>query len=179
MLSLNVPLSEKFDEESNTFIVDDFYTLKLEHSLISLSKWEQKFEKPFLSNDEKTTNEALTYIKMMAFEEIPEEIFDKLTQENYQAISEYINAKSTATWFRETNNTPRNREIVTSEIIYFWMTTLGIDMACENWHLNRLFTLIRVVSEKNKPTKKLSRQEIAERNRELNEKRKAQYNTRG
>lgn len=179
MLTIRVPLSEKFDEETNRFIVHESCDIRMEHSLVSLSKWEQKYKKPFLSNDEKTTEEALWYIRAMMLDDVPDEIFDKISKKNFAEINEYIEDPMTATWFKDTKQTSRVREVITSEIIYYWMLTMNIDMVCENWHLSRLMTLIRVASEKNQPEKKLSSEQIAQRNRELNARRKAELNTKG
>lgn len=179
MLTIRVPLSEKFDEETNRFIVHESYDIRMEHSLVSLSKWEQKYKKPFLSDQEKTPEEALWYIRAMCLDEVPDDIFDKLSRKNYLEINNYIEDNQTATWFRDSGSKSRNREVITNEVIYYWMLTLNIEMICETWHLSRLMTLIRVTSEKNQPAKKMSAAEIAQRNRELNAKRKAELNTQG
>lgn len=179
MLVIEVPISEMYNEETNEFVVSTF-RLELEHSLASLSKWESEFEKPFLKPDEKTDEETLGYVKAMTLTpNVPPEIYTKLSQENVQAIDEYINAKMTATWFSERKNQPRSREIITSEIIYYWMVSLNIPFECQHWHLNRLFTLVRVCQQKNAPQKKMSKREIAQRQRELNAQRRANMGTSG
>lgn len=180
MLTIIVPGVELFDESTQEFKTTEDYVLQLEHSLVSLSKWESIFEKPFLGSDAKTDAEVIGYIKCMTISTgVPSEVYSRLSVENLEQVNAYINAKMTATWFSEERRQPRSREVITSELIYYWIISLNIPLACETWHLNRLFTLIRVCSVKNGPQKKMSRQEIGARNRALNEQRRAKYNTRG
>lgn len=179
MLTINVKMTETFDEETGRFGGETF-ELNLEHSLVSMSKWEARFEKPFLSDKDKTSEEVSWYINAMSLSgEIPPEVFSNLTAANIAEIDLYIGAKMTATTFNEQQNQRHNREIITSEIIYYWMVSLGIPFECECWHLNRLLTLIRVINIKNSPKKTMGRREAAQRMRELNAQRKAQYGTRG
>lgn len=180
MLHITVVGTEMFDETRQEFITHGDYNLVLEHSLVSLSKWESEYEKPFLGESEKTTEEIFGYIKAMNLTpEVPEEIFRRLSEENVKTINDYIDAKMSATWFSEQPGAPRSREVITSEVIYYWMIAFNIPFECETWHLNRLFTLIRVCNIKQAKPEKMSRAEIAARNRELNAQRKAQYGTRG
>ena len=188
MLQLQVVVSEDFNEETNEFITET-RLLQLEHSLVSLSKWESKFEKPFLSNDEKTSAEIFVYVQMMDLDEdTPPEVFLKLGPEDYQKINKYIHAKNTATWFNKTDKKGPNRQVVTSELIYYWMTSYEIPWDAEKWHLNRLFTLIEVFNEERKAedsksnaksVNRKSNESIAAERRALNAKRRQEMNTSG
>lgn len=179
MLQIHVPISESFDEETSEFIENTF-TLELEHSLVSLSKWESKFEKPFLSDNDKTTEETLWYVEAMTLTpNVPPEIFQKLSQGNYEQINDYINGKETATWFADHEPRGASREIITAEIIRYWMISLNIPTEFATWHLNRLFTQIKVVNEKNTPKKKMSRAEALAQQRRLNAERLQKLGTKG
>jgi hypothetical protein len=180
MLTIVVPGVEMFDEETQEFTTKDDVTLHLEHSLVSLSKWESKHEKPFLGKGEKTTDEIIDYIRCMVLDpDVPDEIFSKFSEQNFLDVNSYIEAKMSATWFSETPGEPKSRDVITAELIYYWMVVFQIPFECENWHLNRLFTLIRICNIKQSKPKKMSRAEIAARNRELNAQRRAQLGTSG
>jgi hypothetical protein len=180
MLTIVVPGVEMFDEQSHEFVTRGDVTLDLEHSLVSLSKWESKFEKPFLGKGEKTIDEVLEYIKFMTLTpDVSDEVYKKLTKENVEEINKYIDSKMTATWFSDATSAPATRDVITAELIYYWMISFQIPFECENWHLNRLFTLIRVCNIKQAKPKKMSRAEIAARNRELNARRRKQLGTTG
>lgn len=183
MLKLEVPMSDEFyDEEKEVFVTPVTFTLELEHSLVSLSKWESREEKPFLGKDEKTTEQTLAYIRdMILTPDVPDEVFDKFSEQNLSDVNDYINAKMTATWFNEIESPRRGRssEIITAELVYYWMVSLNIDWEAQHWHLNRLITLVRVINEKNKPQKKMPRQTARERQQQINAQRRAQYGTRG
>jgi hypothetical protein len=179
MLRLEVVMTEGFDGTDGKFVSSDSVVIWLEHSLVSLSKWESEWEIPFLSTEEKTTEHVVSYIRFMFVgEDFPEHIIPRFNKDHFEQINAYINKKMTATWFGETKNDPQ-REIVTAELIYYWMIALGIPFDCENWHLSRLLTLIRVCNVKNSKPDKIDRRQAATDRRALNEARRKQYKTRG
>lgn len=181
MLQIKIPLTaEGWDSQKEEFIEPKYQVLQLEHSLVSLSKWESKWCKPFLSRTEKTDEETMDYIKCMTLtQNVCPEIYNLLTRENIQQINDYIEAPMTATFFSEQDSRKASREIVTAELIYYWMIALNIPFECQKWHINRLLTLIKVCNIKNQPPRKRSRREIMSRNTALNEKRKKELNTKG
>lgn len=180
MLQIVIPAIELWDEETQEFVQVKEQTLQLEHSLVSLSKWESKWNKAFLGKQPKSVEETLDYIKCMTLtKNVDPNIYKWISNENIQKINKYIEAPMTATTFMEDPSNKRNNEIVTSELIYYWMVTLNIPFECQKWHLNRLLTLIRVCNVKNTPPKKRSRREIMSRNAALNAARKKKLNTKG
>lgn len=179
MLSITIPAGEAYDEKNECFIPVKETELELEHSLISLSKWESKWHKPFLTNKEKTYEETLDYIRCMALnKKVDPNVYLFLTEENIKAINDYIYDPMTATTIHE-EKTGRNHETVTSELIYYWMIEIGIPPEYQKWHLNRLMTLIRVCNVKRTPPKKMSKRDIMSRNAALNAARRKQFNSKG
>lgn len=180
MLTIDVLGVELYDEAHQEFTNSESFTLELEHSLVSLSKWESKFGKSFLGTQEKTTEEVLGYVEAMILTpDFPPGVLSRMSSANFEAIDAYLDSKQSATWFSDNKEQPRSREVVTSELIYYWMLTFGIPIECETWHLNRLFTLIRICNIKNTKPTKMSRSEQAAHNRNLNAQRRAQLGTRG
>lgn len=179
MLTLYVSDNEYYNEETSEFIFLKGTTINLEHSLVSLSKWEAKWCKPFLGKKPKTKEETIDYIRCMTIDKnIPDHIYYCISNKDLDKISEYINQKMTATTFSD-NLSQKSNEVITSEIIYYWMISLNIPFECQKWHLNRLLTLIRVCSIKNTPPKKLSKSAILNKNNQINSIRKQQLNTKG
>lgn len=172
--------SEFFNEETSEFVISEEVVLEVEHSLASLSKWESKWEVPFLGDTPKTEEQTIDYVKMMIIGEIPpEKTLEKILNNDLLKINEYISAKMTATWFSNNNQKKGPQPVVTAEIIYYWMISFGIPFECQYWHLNKLLTLIEVCQRKNAPKTKMSRAEVAAQQRALNEQRRKQYNTTG
>lgn len=178
MLRIEVPDTEYLHEDTMEIETVKGGILHLEHSLISISKWESKWEKPFLNNDDKTEDQILDYIKFMTLDSVSSEIYRNLTMKNFDEINAYIDAPMTATWFNEKDSKP-NREVVTSEIIYYWMISFNIPFECQKWHINRLLTLIKVCNIKNAPQKKMSKKDLVARNRALNASRRKKYKSKG
>lgn len=181
MLELIVGETELYNEEKDEFLYVEGTLLKLEHSLVSLSKWESKWLKPFLSKSKLTDEEILDYIRCMTItQNVSPEIYNNLSTKNIEEINKYIENPMTATTISDGSSNGRiGGEQVTAEIIYYWMVALQIPIEFQKWHLNRLLTLIKVCNIKNQPPKKMSQKEIMDRNRTINEARKKEFNTKG
>lgn len=172
--------NELYDEDTHKFLEDESESviLNLEHSLISLAKWEAIHKKAFLTNEDKTPDEIVSYIKCMTItRNISDEVYKRLSDENIQVIKEYMEDSMTATWFSDRQT--KSREIITAEIIYYWMIVVGVWLECEKWHLNRLLTLIRVCDIKASKPKTMSRREAVAMQRELNDQRRKELGTKG
>lgn len=180
MLRIVVPAGELFDEVTEEFVTSSReQPLQLEHSLVSLSKWESKWCKPFLTKTDKTREETIDYIRCMTItQNVNPEVYNFISNENISQVLKYIDAPMTATTFANIDKST-NQEVVTAEIIYYWMIAFNIPLDCQKWHLTRLLTLINVCNLKNNPPKQMSRQEILQRNAALNEERKKQWHTKG
>ena len=179
MLEIVIPNSELWDNKNKEFINIQETSLTLEHSLISVSKWESKWHKPFLSKEKKTEEEIIDYIKFMTLTpKVDPNVYKALTQKSIDDIEKYIYDPMTATTINN-KNSPKSRKIVTSEVIYCWMIELNIPVEFQKWHLNRLMTLIQVCSLENQPKKKMSKKELCSRNSALNAARRKQMNTKG
>ena len=180
MLRITIPAMEVYDENRNEFVVLKEQKLVLEHSLVSLSKWEAKTHKPFLTNEDKTIPEMIEYVKCMTLtQNVDPSVYNRLTNAQLQEIGDYIQDPMTATWFSNKKTTSHSREVVTSELIYYWMVALQIPFECQKWHLNRLFTLIRVCNEKNQKPKKMSKREMASQRTSLNAARRKAMHSKG
>jgi hypothetical protein len=176
MLEIHVAMEESFDEKNNRFVATKTVKVRLEHSLVSASKWESVWKIAFLSKKDKTPQETLSYVKFMILnDELPPGVFQKLVENHMAKIEEYIADEMTATKLYTDPNAPQSRETITTELIYYWMISLQIPVEFQHWHLNRLITLIRTVNLKNTPKRKMS---VADR-RALNKSRLAKHNTRG
>lgn len=180
MLQIVIESAEQWDENKQEFVYTKGQTLQLEHSLVSLSKWESKWCKAFLSKQIKTMEETIDYVKCMTLtQNVNPDVYNLLTNEHINKINRYIESPMSATKFYNDKIGSSNSEQITAELIYYWMITLNIPFECQKWHLNRLLTLIRVCSIKNAPPKKMSRREIMQRNSELNALRRKKFNTKG
>ena len=181
MLQIDIPISpEGWDEEKQEFVEPEVQVLTLEHSLVSISKWESKYCRSFIDSKEMTYEETLFYVECMTLQEdIDPEIYSKLTRENVDEIRAYIYSPMTATKVREVKNGRHSSESTTSELIYYWMIEFGIPFECQHWHLNRLLTLIKVCGTKNTPNKKMSKGEIMRQNAAINAANRARFNSKG
>lgn len=179
MLVLPIKETEFYDEKSNQFIYIKARDLRLEHSLISIYKWESIWQKPFLS-EVKTYEQSIDYIRCMTLDtDVDPNVYKCLKASDIKIIEKYISSPMTATWFSDSGKNKKSNEVVTAEIIYYWMISLGIPFECQKWHLNKLLTLIKVVSLKNAPTQKMSKKDILNQNRALNAARRAKMNSKG
>lgn len=181
MLRITIPATEMWDERKQEFVYSKEYTLQLEHSLVSLSKWESKWCKPFLSKKEMTPEETIDYIRCMTItQNVPPEAYYNITSDTIAQVSDYIGAPMTATWFSDSDKKGKpSSEAVTAELIYYWMIALQIPPEYQKWHLNKLMTLIRVCNIKNTPPKKMSKRDITSRNAAINAARRKQFNSKG
>lgn len=180
MLNLNIPSIELWDEKDKIFRTSPECKIQLEHSLVSLSKWESKWKKPFLTSKDKTTEETIDYIRCMTItQNVDPIIYGFIRQKEMDLVTEYIDDPMTATTFSQSKNKLTNKEIITAEVIYYWLVTFQINWEAQKWHLNRLLTLINVCSIKNQPKNKMGRKEAMRSQRELNSARKAKFNTSG
>ena len=179
MLTITIPSYELFNDVTQEFISENERVIHLEHSLLSISEWESRWNKPFLSNMEKTSNEIIDYVRCMTLTEgVPETAYLYIDNEQYKLINDYIAAPMTATTISEPPGKV-SREIMTSELLYYYMIAANIPFECERWHLNRLLTLIRICSIKSQPEKKRPINEVMKSNAALNAARKKQFNTKG
>lgn len=172
-----IPSVELWDAKNNIFVYSKEQTIVIEHSLVSLSKWESKWHIPFLTKEKKSTEETIDYVRCMTLtQNVDLEVYNYLTNKNLEDIHKYIEDPMTATWFNEEKkNGSSSSKQITSELLYYWMISFNIPMECQKWHLNRLITLIKVCSEENKPKKKMSKKELYSRNAEINSARRNKH----
>jgi hypothetical protein len=180
MLTLIIAGEEVFNEAESTFETVNDVRIDFEHSLVSVSKWESKHQKPFLSSGVKSSEEIFDYLKAMVLTpDVDLDVLYKCSQKELDTIQEYIDSSQSATTFGTMPERRGPGEVITSELIYYWIVSFNIPFECQYWHLNRLFSLIRICNIKNSKPKKVSRMELAQRNRELNAARKAKLGTSG
>lgn len=183
MLTLDIGGAEFFDEETNTFFQKEGKTIELEHSLVSISKWEAKYKKPFLSREAKTREETIDYIRFMTkTQHVDPILYSLITDDDIRKVNEYIDDPMTATTVKREEGKGSTAKVITSEEIYYYMTAYQIPPEYQKWHFNRLMTLIRVCDEKNKPNKKKSRSQKAKdraARSKANKARRARMGSRG
>ena len=180
MLTLKIPAAEQWDQQKEEFVYTREYTITIEHSLVSVSKWEARWGRSFLAEPPKTRQETVDYVKCMTVtQNVPPEAYIGLTDGNLRDINKYIDAPMTATKINSPKTGKKGGRTVTSELIYYWMIEFGIPFECQIWHFNRLMTLIRVCEIEGAPKKKMSKNDIYSRNNALNKKRRQMMNSRG
>lgn len=180
MFQLRIDDAMFFDEATETRVMVKGQTLQLEHSLVSVSKWEAKWKKPFLSGEARTRDEILDYIRFMTItQNVNPILYSLVTNEQIRAIQQYMDDPMTATTFTKQEGKGGSIKATTNEEIYYAMAAYQIPFSCEKWHLNRLLTLIRVADERNKPKKNISRGDLARRTRSLNAARRAKLRSKG
>lgn len=180
MLQITIPPTAYFDEKTDAFISTKEQVLQLEHSLVSLARWESKWCKPFIGQEDRTTEECTDYIRCMTMtQNVDPLVYSNIPPSIFEVVNKYIEAPMTATWFSDRKKGPKNREILTAEIIYYWMIALNVPFDCQKWHLNKLLALIRVCNEKNAPQKKMGKKDIYSQNRALNDARRKKHNSHG
>lgn len=173
-------MNDWYDETTQEFVSLPAQTLLLEHSLLAISKWESKWRKPFLDpRTPKTTEESLDYVRCMTLNTVDPRAVYALRYDQIQQVNAYIENPATATTINNRNRPRGSREIVTSELVYYWMIDLGIPFECEKWNLNRLMTLIQICGIKGSPEKKMGRKDILKQNAALNAARRKRHGTRG
>jgi hypothetical protein len=180
MLTINIGATQHYDEASNEFVQQGGVSVDLEHSLVSLSKWESKYQIPFLTDAAKTAAQLLDYVRFMVVTpRFDLKLLERMTEADWAAVGEYINSSQTATTFGSMPQKHGPKETITSELVYYWMTAFNIPSEYQYWHLSRLFALIRICNVKQQPPKKLPRQEVAQRYRDINRQRLEQLGTTG
>lgn len=181
MLTITIPASEYYDVKENKFVsLGKEQKLNLEHSLVSISKWESKWHIPFLSESQRTLEQSIDYVRCMTLtQNVDPKVYNFLTNDNFTRINEYIADPMTASTVTERGNKRGPREVITSELIYYWMIACEVPMECQKWHLNRLLMLIRICNAKNQPAKKMSKNDIMRRNSSLNAARRKASGSKG
>lgn len=163
MIEIVVPATTLFDERTNQFHKTKETTLQLEHSLLSLSKWEAKWQTPFLTDEPHSEEKSLDYFRCMTINRgVDPLVYRAIKPAQFAAIKAYISSPQTATTVNKIEQ-PSNghKQVLTSELIYYYMIAYNIPFECEKWHLNRLIMLIRICDVKNQPQKKMSNADFA------------------
>lgn len=181
MLSLVVPAMELYDSEREEFVYTKPVSFEIEHCLLAMSRWESKWKKPFLSPDEKTSDEVIDYIRCMTMSDnVPDDVYNRLPYDVIEQINDYVDAPHSATTIRNQEGSGRVRnEIVTTEVIYYWMTAFGIPFECETWNLDRLLKLIEICLIKSQPAKKMPKAQVRQMYDSLNKARRSKLHSKG
>lgn len=180
MLTITIPAAEYYNYATEEFINTKPQILQLEHSLVSLSKWESEWHKPFFTREGRSDADISSYMKHMTLtQNVDPNVYLQIPKDKLAEVRVYMDDTMTGTTLNDSKKTKGSNEIITSELIYYWLVAYNIPFECQKWHLNRLFTLIRVCDLKNNPGKKMSQKELLSRNRDLNTSRRQTLNTKG
>lgn len=180
MLEIHVPEREFYDERNEVFIKTRPVILQLEHSLMSVSRWESKWRKPFLTDEDKTRAETMDYIRCMTINrDVDPNVYAALTSDDIQKIMDYVGAELTATKVYRVKSTNAPKKTITSEVIYSWMVMYNVPFECQKWHISRLLKLLDVLEIANNPKNKMSKGETARSNAALNKARRAKLHSKG
>lgn len=176
MLEIIIPGEEGFDEAKEEFVsTKPEVKVRLEHSLATVSKWESEIQVAFLGKHQKTESELFRYVEIMVQEPFDNyEDLSRLSEDNMVAIRDYITSPASATRLMELPGKGQNREVITSELIYYWMVALNIPWEAQHWHLNRLLTLVDLIQRKqNSGNNKMSKADMARHRSKTNQLRRA------
>lgn len=183
ILHITIPGKENWDSVKEEFIYEEDAELYLQHSLVTVAEWEARWKISFLDTDNKTPEQITDYIKIMTINqnEVDDSVYKRLTKENLDEINRYLKDEMSATTITD-HGTPESNgrnEIITAEIVYYWMFSHNVPVEFENWHFNRLITLLKTCNIKSNPDNKMTKQETAKMYAEMNKARRQKYNSKG
>lgn len=181
-IEVTIPDQEMWDSEKNEFVYVKGCTIRMKHSLLSISKWEMTWKKPFLKPGYvMTEEETLDYYRCMTItQNVDPGIYRYIPTSEQEKINKYIETPMSA-YIPQNKKSGGVKHTFVSEHIYYWMTAANIPQSYEKWHLSRLLNLLEIAANENDPkkSKKMSRGEIYKQNQELNSARRKALGTHG